>query len=832
MISLALASVSVAQSAPNTINASTPLDIQASASIFTAPGTLYLSTLAPAQLGIVRVEYYVVDTPEQPLATVNQAPFGVNIPLTSQNDGTYVFFAKGYDRAGRVYNSGSITVQVNIGTNSTDTRATTTATTTPTVTLSTPQTTITTVAPVTLNMAYQGFTPSRIEFYEGSTLIGRSDAPPFNSATLSFDASDNGSYALKIKAFDAQGRSYLSNALNLIIKIGTPTPTAPKVTLQVSAATVSSSQTWQATATPSADVSKLEFYLDGKLQSTLTKAPYMWQRSWSSAENGAHVVSVKAYNAAGVAVSANQNVQVNVPVATTPTVSLSASQTTITSVAPITLSMKYQGFTPSRIEFYDGTTLIGQSGTAPFDSAVLSFDAGDNGSYNILIKAFDAQGRAYSSNVVMLKIQIGTPTPTAPTVSLQLSANTVTAANQAWQATATPSANVSKVEFYLDGVLKSTVTAAPFIWKASYTEANNGNRNIVAKAYTAAGVSVVANQALSVAIPVAPTAPLTAALALQKTSGNVLTLGVTTNATLQQLQIFESSKPTTAVVTATTATVNIDLSSYADGVYTFFAKVTDTAGRSANSNLFAVRKLRSQLYSSQLQQVQLKVFNSATCSKAYVSGFTNNMTCAGTTTGGFDACQGDSGGPLLQQQAGAWMQVGVVSFGAGCARAEYPGIYTRLPNYVDWIYQYAPKPKSDRIVGGTGASIKEFPWVVPILQSGINSAREAHFCGGTLIAANWVLTAAHCVTDGNGQVYPANIFQVSYGQDNLAGDVPRINVSRVIRHPNYNDSTYDSDLALLELSSPVTTIAPVKIGSNPAEGEAVTVIGWGGLNAN
>ena len=58
--------------------------------------------------------------------------------------------------------------------------------------------------------------------------------------------------------------------------------------------------------------------------------------------------------------------------------------------------------------------------------------------------------------------------------------------------------------------------------------------------------------------------------------------------------------------------------------------------------------------------------------------------CAGT--GYSDSCQGDSGGPLVQRGTGAEpVQVGVVSWGLGCGRAESPGIYMRVSAYADWI---------------------------------------------------------------------------------------------------------------------------------------------------
>ena len=59
--------------------------------------------------------------------------------------------------------------------------------------------------------------------------------------------------------------------------------------------------------------------------------------------------------------------------------------------------------------------------------------------------------------------------------------------------------------------------------------------------------------------------------------------------------------------------------------------------------------------------------------------------CAGEMGGGKDSCQGDSGGPLICIEKGEPVQYGIVSWGIGCAGEKYPGIYTQLGEYIDWI---------------------------------------------------------------------------------------------------------------------------------------------------
>ena len=59
--------------------------------------------------------------------------------------------------------------------------------------------------------------------------------------------------------------------------------------------------------------------------------------------------------------------------------------------------------------------------------------------------------------------------------------------------------------------------------------------------------------------------------------------------------------------------------------------------------------------------------------------------CAGDQ--GVDGCVGDAGGPLMVSDGGRWYLAGVASWGTGCARDGYPGVYTELSYFTDWVYQ-------------------------------------------------------------------------------------------------------------------------------------------------
>ncbi|XP_037797741.1 trypsin-1-like, partial [Penaeus monodon] len=86
-----------------------------------------------------------------------------------------------------------------------------------------------------------------------------------------------------------------------------------------------------------------------------------------------------------------------------------------------------------------------------------------------------------------------------------------------------------------------------------------------------------------------------------------------------------------------------------------------------------------------LQEVEVPVISNAECEVSYPGAIFSTSLCAGVAEGGKDSCQGDSGGPLVTAGGAGLEQVGVVSWGTGCARPGRPGVYTRVTEYLDWI---------------------------------------------------------------------------------------------------------------------------------------------------
>ncbi|XP_015729276.1 chymotrypsin-like protease CTRL-1 [Coturnix japonica] len=131
---------------------------------------------------------------------------------------------------------------------------------------------------------------------------------------------------------------------------------------------------------------------------------------------------------------------------------------------------------------------------------------------------------------------------------------------------------------------------------------------------------------------------------------------------------------------------------------------------------------------------------------------------------------------------------------------------------------------NERIINGQNAVSGSWPW-----QVSLQSRSGSHFCGGSLINENWVVTAAHCEFSPYSHV-------VVLGEYNLASQTESVQVktvSKVITHPNWNSNTLNNDITLLKLSSPAqlnsrvspVCLAPANLALSTST-ECVTT-GWG-----
>ncbi|UJR23919.1 hypothetical protein I4U23_026891 [Adineta vaga] len=253
------------------------------------------------------------------------------------------------------------------------------------------------------------------------------------------------------------------------------------------------------------------------------------------------------------------------------------------------------------------------------------------------------------------------------------------------------------------------------------------------------------------------------------------------------------------------------------------------------------------------------------------------------------SCQGDAGGPLMIFNATIeqYELVGVTSFRNSC---NPRGLYTRIASFIEWISETLenpppipttppflafttptlPTPKPDvlgppipfqcntsstcgcsstpvifhdeppfpsethrrvqgRIVGGENAQAHSWPWVVSL-----RSVFKTHFCGGTLLDDQWVLTAAHCLPSPSGVTIHVGVHNETHPSPHISA------IATYIIHPDYiPPPQYVNDIALIRLANPVNftalknhagmTCIPSRIAGidYPKVGTRLAVIGWG-----
>jgi secreted trypsin-like serine protease len=143
---------------------------------------------------------------------------------------------------------------------------------------------------------------------------------------------------------------------------------------------------------------------------------------------------------------------------------------------------------------------------------------------------------------------------------------------------------------------------------------------------------------------------------------------------------------------------------------------------------------------------------------------------------------------------------------------------------------------TEMIVGGTPAPEGKYPWQVRLYTSMDDSKGR---CGGTIIADQWVLTAAHCaVVDPTAaaNVVPLDAIVVGYGSTDRT-KTTKIESEKIVVHPDYlqHGTAGNADLALIKLKQPIANAKAVEFSDPQLDkrlltpGAKVTVTGWGAV---
>jgi Trypsin/Domain of unknown function (DUF4384) len=129
--------------------------------------------------------------------------------------------------------------------------------------------------------------------------------------------------------------------------------------------------------------------------------------------------------------------------------------------------------------------------------------------------------------------------------------------------------------------------------------------------------------------------------------------------------------------------------------------------------------------SNQLLQVDIPIVARTSCTQILAKHYGNGISqviddatvCAGDPSGGKDSCNGDSGGPLAINTGSGRLQIGVVSWGPGCAQVDTVGVYASVANFEAWIKQRVPNARFVAAQPGPAPSPNPNPSPGPTPQS-------------------------------------------------------------------------------------------------------------------
>lgn len=364
-------------------------------------------------------------------------------------------------------------------------------------------------APASMTIAASASDPDGsiavVEFFQNGVSLNATNLAPYR---YNWNRVAPGTYALTVAATDSRGGVTTSAPVTVSV---VPPNSAPVVALTSPEAganvLVPSTVTLAASASDSdGTISKVEFFKGTELIGTATVAPYAI--NWTVAAPGNYSLTAQATdNAGGSATSAPVSVVATAPPNVEPTVALTGPAGGSSFIVPATIALTATASdadgTISKVEFFNGSELVGTAATAPY---TVGWAVASPGTYSLTARATDnASGVTTSAPVT---VSASSNQPPAVTLSHGASGPVYAPATVLLSADASDlDGAIVRVDFFENGVLAGTATAAPYTFTRTFAEAGSYSMTAVATdnlggASTSAPVTlVVGAPALTITAP-------------------------------------------------------------------------------------------------------------------------------------------------------------------------------------------------------------------------------------------------------------------------------------------------------------------------------------------
>ena len=411
-------------------------------------------------------------------------------------NGSYTLSARATDNGNAVTTSSSVTITVSTGNNP------------PVVSITGPANNSTFASgasvAITANATDANGAISKVEFFRGNVKLGEDLTSPYGFAWNNVSA---GTYSITARATDNQGAAATSTAITITVNPPNAPPTV-NLTSPTSNASFSAGAaiTLTANATQtSGSIAKVEFFNGTTKLGEDNTSPYSFV--WTNAPVGTHSLGARATDAQNL-VGNSALTQINVVIANTPPV-VNLTGPANNSVFPtnsaitITAAASDANGSITKVEFFNGTTKLGEDLTSPYSFV---WNNVPDGNYGLSAKATDNQNAVTTSGVINIAVS---PSPTPPVVSISNPVNNATFfANSSITINATastPAGTLTKVEFFSGTTKLGEDLTSPYSYNWNNVAA--GSYSLTAKATNSLN-AVATSSTVSILVSIATNPPV------------------------------------------------------------------------------------------------------------------------------------------------------------------------------------------------------------------------------------------------------------------------------------------------------------------------------------